>query len=67
MKIVFLDAERFIADTIGLEAQISDPAIEVEYLNNNKDVGEYTITAIFSKANYLPLEKQAILNIIKHH
>ncbi|MDI9487670.1 MAG: MBG domain-containing protein [Bacillota bacterium] len=66
-NIVFLDAEKVYSGyIIGLEAQISDPAIEVEYLNNNnKDVGEYTITAIFSKANYLPLEKQAILNIIK--
>ena len=44
-NIVFRCGKVYSGYIIGLEAQISDPAIEVEYLNNNnKDVGEYTIT-----------------------
>lgn len=65
--IVFEDVNiTYNGDIISHYAQIYDNDISVDYVNNsNKDVGEYEITAIFSKPNYNSLELVVILKIGK--
>lgn len=66
-NIVFVDIEQtYSGEVIAVEAQITDEQITPMYFNNqNINVGNYSVRAVFSKPNYLDLELFVTLTINK--